>query len=313
MKKGFVIVGRLLALAAIVYLSVGLFRHGRDIPRFTWGFWAVAALILYVLAAVINVAFSSYAWSILLRGGNVFLAVRRAFAVVGQAQIAKYLPGNVFQYVGRVALGRKFGIPTEPILLSIGAETILLASTAATIAAVGLSFDRTTLSWLNTSVMGMSEKLLIPLAIVLVFVILTSISLLHPVARSWVVQRMGYMRPDRVALSVLFYLLGFVMFGIIIALLVKALWGIDGGLKWYQFVWGYALAWVMGFIVPGAPAGLGIREAVFVALYGHELGQGLAIGLAAVLRVTASLGDLATFGLASWLDRKRVSPLQSGK
>ncbi len=304
MKKVVVIAGRLLALASIAYLVVLLIRHVHDIPVFTWGLWSALTLFLSVTIVVVNTTVSSYAWSVLLRGGNVVLAWRRAFIIIGQSQIGKYLPGNVFQYVGRIALGRKSGIPAEPVLLSIGAETLLVASTAAAIAAVGLSFDRTTLAWLSTSVTGMSGRALVPLAVVLVFVILILIAFLHPVARSWVVRRLGYMRPDRAGISVLLYLAGFVMFGVLIALLLKALWGINEGTEWYQFTWGFALAWVIGFIVPGAPGGIGIREAVFVGLYGHELGQGLAIGLAAVLRVMTSVGDLVTFGLAYWLGRQ---------
>jgi len=61
------------------------------------------------------------------------------------------------------------------------------------------------------------------------------------------------------------------------------------------------LAWVLGFIIPGAPGGIGIREVILAGLYAQELGQGMAVGLSVVLRVITSLGDLATFTLAYWL------------
>lgn len=306
MKNAAVILGRFLAFVSIVYLAVLLIRHSQDLPAAKWGFWAGVTMVLCVLTTVANIAVSSYAWSLLLRGGKVVLSWRRAFVIMGKAQIGKYLPGNVFQYVGRIALGRKFGISTEPVLLSIGAETFLVASTAATISLIGLSLDRTTLSWLSTSVMGLGERALIPLVVVLVVALLICIALLHPRARSWVAERLGYVRPDRAGLSVLLYTFGFIMFGILISLLAKELWGISKGSQWYRFTWGYALAWVMGFVVPGAPGGIGIREAVLVGLFGHEFGEGLVIGLAAVLRIMTSLGDLATFGLAYWLGRKEV-------
>jgi len=281
-----------------------LVRHVHDVPVFSWSLWSGIALFLSVMIVVVNTSVSSYAWSVLLRGGNVGLAWRSAFVIIGKAQIGKYLPGNVFQYVGRVALGRKSGIPAEPVLLSIGAETLLVASTGAVIGAIGLSFDRTTLAWLSASVMGLSERAVVPLAVGLICLVLVSAAFLHPAARSWILQRLGYMRPDRAGISVLLYMFEFVMFGFLITLLVKTLWGVNGGLEWYRFTWGFALAWVLGFIVPGAPGGIGIREAVFVVLYGHELGQGLAVGLAAVIRVMTSVGDLVTFGVAYWLGRK---------
>jgi len=64
---------------------------------------------------------------------------------------------------------------------------------------------------------------------------------------------------------------------------------------------GICLAWVLGFIVPGTPGGIGIREVILAELYAQELGQGIAIGLSIVLRVITSLGDLVTFGLAYWV------------
>lgn len=80
--------------------------------------------------------------------------------------------------------------------------------------------------------------------------------------------------------------------------LLTTLWGLDTNLQWYQLTWGFALAWVLGFIIPGAPGGIGIREVILASLYAQELGQGMAVGLSVVLRVITSLGDLATFALA---------------
>jgi len=96
----------------------------------------------------------------------------------------------------------------------------------------------------------------------------------------------------------------FIFLGIVISLLLTTLWGINTGMHWYQFTWGFTLAWVLGFVTPGASGGIGIRELVFVGLYGKELGEGLAVGLAVVLRVITSIGDLLTFALAYWLGRQ---------
>jgi len=64
---------------------------------------------------------------------------------------------------------------------------------------------------------------------------------------------------------------------------------------------GLASAWVLGFIVPGSPGGIGIREVILAGLYAQELGQGIAIGLSVVLRMITSLGDLVAFGLVNWV------------
>ena len=62
----------------------------------------------------------------------------------------------------------------------------------------------------------------------------------------------------------------------------------------------YAAAWVLGFIMPGAPGGLGVREAVLLAAFDPIYGSGVAVGLTLSPRLVTTLGDAALFlgGLA---------------
>jgi hypothetical protein len=59
------------------------------------------------------------------------------------------------------------------------------------------------------------------------------------------------------------------------------------------FVMGaYALAWLLGFIVPFVPSGLGIREAVLVSFLAPSLGVPAATLIAVTLRLANTVGDL---------------------
>jgi uncharacterized membrane protein YbhN (UPF0104 family) len=62
----------------------------------------------------------------------------------------------------------------------------------------------------------------------------------------------------------------------------------------------FALAWVVGFVTPGAPAGLGVREAVLLLLLAHGMGAANASLLILTLRIATTLGDMLCFilGLA---------------
>jgi hypothetical protein len=59
----------------------------------------------------------------------------------------------------------------------------------------------------------------------------------------------------------------------------------------------FALAWVVGFVTPGAPAGLGIREALLLLLLGHSMGTANASLLILALRIATTLGDMLCFAL----------------
>jgi len=62
-----------------------------------------------------------------------------------------------------------------------------------------------------------------------------------------------------------------------------------------------AMAWLAGFLVPGAPGGLGIRETMIVVLFSPLIGTGASIGLGVTLRMTTSLGDLVAFSVGMFM------------
>jgi uncharacterized membrane protein YbhN (UPF0104 family) len=74
-----------------------------------------------------------------------------------------------------------------------------------------------------------------------------------------------------------------------------------------QAIWRFALCWVAGFVVPGAPAGLGVREALFIRLFAPGIGEGVAACVAVAYRIITTLGDLLTFLVAYWVGRSIIS------
>jgi uncharacterized membrane protein len=71
------------------------------------------------------------------------------------------------------------------------------------------------------------------------------------------------------------------------------------------------VAWVAGFITPGSPAGMGVREAILVAALGPILGTGVALGVSIALRAVTTLGDGLAFLAALALKRFAVPAVAS--
>jgi uncharacterized membrane protein YbhN (UPF0104 family) len=57
----------------------------------------------------------------------------------------------------------------------------------------------------------------------------------------------------------------------------------------------FTLSWLAGFLIPGAPAGLGVREAVLVTFLILWMNPFSAASLALLIRLTTTLGDAAAF------------------
>jgi hypothetical protein len=75
------------------------------------------------------------------------------------------------------------------------------------------------------------------------------------------------------------------------------------------FIGVMALSWIAGFVAPGAPAGLGVREGVMAVLLTPTLDNARALEVILAFRVATTLGDLLglAWGAALYLvERKTV-------
>jgi hypothetical protein len=98
------------------------------------------------------------------------------------------------------------------------------------------------------------------------------------------------------------------------AALHAAFFGIAGGVLWLlaavlgdpgpvalnplTSISALALAWVAGFVAPGASAGIGVREAVLILALDRALGAEASAAVALALRLVTTAGDIVFFGLA---------------
>jgi len=58
------------------------------------------------------------------------------------------------------------------------------------------------------------------------------------------------------------------------------------------------LSWVAGFLTPGAPSGLGVREVVLLMFMGSTLNEGILISAMVMHRMLTVMGDVAAYGMA---------------
>ena len=289
--------GKVLVLLSLVFLFIKLGQNINEIKSFRVDLTTALAVSAVILINLLSGAIVTYAWVLFLRSGGFVLSFKKAYAIYGRAAVAKYIPGNVFHYVGRVALGGEYGIPKEKVVLSMVVETGTLAVTAIVFGIAGLLYDFnyyssiTRIIYENKFITGFLTVLFLLTLLFITVIVLNR-------GKEWARLILSYLDPFTVIKSVLIYLVNFSLVGVSIYFLLNAFWEIDSGLQWYQLAYGFALAWGVGFIVPGAPGGIGIREFILVALYGPILGEGVIVGLALILRVLMTIGELLMFAIA---------------
>jgi uncharacterized membrane protein YbhN (UPF0104 family) len=87
---------------------------------------------------------------------------------------------------------------------------------------------------------------------------------------------------------------------------------LQGSLEWSRWLAGFALAWTAGLVVPGAPGGLGVFEAVLVLGLGGLVPEAPLLAVALSYRVVTTAADLLAAGCAAadrrWLPASAAAP-----
>lgn len=284
-KRWIHLAGGLLTIVSLAFIGRLLWDHINGAR----GWYVSNALVLatgmgsliYSLACLLLVA----AWNhlILLFGGNP-LPFRVALSLYARTQIAKYIPGNILHMAGRHALGRCIGLPHITLVFSalgevtgLAAAASLLGLFAANAAIAGI------VSWWNIAFSGMVLIIVIFLPGIWSFFRGRYPQL--PALNSLEIRR-------ELVLVLTCYLIFFFLTGSILVFMIIVEYGINELRDAFTLYLGFSLAWLVGFLVPGAPSGIGVREAIII-YYLEQLGYGSnSVLIALLFRLTTVIGDV---------------------
>ena len=219
------------------------------------------------------------------------------FATYATTQFAKYLPGNVGHYVGRHLILRRLGMSHRAILLaSLGeAGFLVLASLVWTSSALTILWPKLGLSasaWqvlvLECAGLGVS------------YAGLQWWRSRHALVEEWVPLH----SPSWLLLVLPLELLLFAAMAL--ALMSPAFDLLSNTASLWLIPAAAAGSWVAGFLVVGAPAGIGVRELVFLALLRGHMQEADILLLAAAFRIITFGGDIVILLLGLVLGAARV-------
>lgn len=268
--------------------------HGHDLsayatPRAALGI--VLAAILWSLGAPLL----ALAWRGLLKSLAVHRTWQELFGIVGITQFAKYVPGNVAQYIGRVGMSLHRGIPARPLAVTLILETLLVIAAAVVMGAGTGALSEVGLEAVRRH--GM-QLVLIGLLVVLAFAALLIFrqfapALLKRLAPRYAPALDGTLLPPQADLAYAFvlYCCMYAAMGIGLILLSHFLLP-DSPPDYWLLIAVFALAWVVGFVTPGAPGGIGVREGLMLLMLAPVFSAAAASVLVVALRLATTLGDV---------------------
>jgi hypothetical protein len=266
--------GSALSLFAIIFVVGKLKHYSNEIDYSLFVSLAFPLIILAFAYGASNLLLT-FAWKDLLKHFGVSVDFCWAVRIYGVSQLAKYVPGNIFHFVGRQALGLDAGLPAWPLAKSALWEIGLLAISGSLFTILILHYFCIEIS------------LILSLGMFLLAIMIT-IWFSNLWFSRWIAQAVGW--------YIVFLALSGTIFLAVFLLIVSS--AITPGSEFLIVCGAYVIAWLAGLITPGAPAGVGIREFVLYAILHSFVNESDLLTIIVFGRIITVVGDILFYVLA---------------
>lgn len=268
-----------LVLAAFTFLGVEIARNLDEMRNFHWAFRP--GLLLASLLALVGVFFwGILVWQAVLRRFGVqteYLPLARAWFV---ANVSRYIPGMVWQFVSLAQLGGKMGIPATTtvtsMLVQMGFTVIAAVIVGVTLLPAGLAGDfAPVLSVLRWTA---------PLGLLLIHPVVIRFLMKHTtrITRREVLVWNGSWLGGLWLLSL--SIVAWLAFGVALFLFLRSFTNLElSALPAIAAI--NTLAFLAGYLAFFAPGGLGFKDAALTLLLTGIVPPGIAASLAVAARL----------------------------
>jgi len=247
--------------------------------------WGTVTLSGFLLMGAY--AYSAGLWGVMVREiGGYDVGPLASLRVFFTANLARYVPGKLWQIAGLAYLARREGVsPGTATGAAVLGQAFALGG--ATLVGAGV-LARNDLGVRFGGGWAAAALLIILVAATFPAVFRGAVALWFRLARAEVP---GGFRPDQVfgVRWLLLHALAWVFQGLAFWVLARGL-GLDPGV--FAAVAAYAAGYALGYIAVFAPAGIGVREGFLIAFLGPILGGPAAAALAVVARVWSTAMEI---------------------
>lgn len=245
------------------------------------------SMVIAAFSALLAVFCSAFSWREAYAGLGMSLRVSVSLRVFFVSQIGKYIPGSVWPVLSQMEMARDRGYSRARAGAASVLSMLVGVVTSGSVACVVM---------LTRAPSALTDYWFVLL------VVPAGIFVLTPPGLRMVIQLIGRVlhkefdvstiRGMRILYSCLWALAMWGLYGIHTWIILRDL-GAAGAVSLSAAVGAFAFAWVIGFLVVLAPAGVGVREAVMVLALGGAVSTATAFAFAIVSRVVLTLIDAA--------------------
>lgn len=317
--------------ATLSFVVKALLDHWQEVAQLRIGATGVALLVAALVVTLFSHIWAGWVWLWILREFNQSVDTGWGIRVFLKTNIAKYLPGNIWHFWGRIKAASDAGISPGVATLSVLLEPLLMAADGLLMAVLGSQLENRGLQVLILVVIlgGIHPQILNPIvqyvgrvklakAVKINASNLTDVGsvsddpqlannqgeLLGRDSENSAARLSGNSHQDapvKIRRYPLLPLVGEMCFiswrGSGFLLTLAALSSVNFQ-EVPQLLSGFSFAYVLGLVVPGAPGGVGVFEASAIALLSHRFSPGIIVSAVALYRVISILAEVMGAGLA---------------
>jgi len=304
-KKMANIFGKLLMTISIVFIIFKLANYKDDIIN------------NINLKSIIIVIFSSFAY-----GGLVYclpfiylnlikiitgksVPYRTVAYIYCKSSLYKYIPGNVMQYVGRNQLAINEELSHLDVAMATIAEISITIISAFLVAFI-FSFTYA-IEWYKNIKISLS---IVYIMLILLVIFVIALFLLRKIIAKRFKTYFKLLTTKNLKIYVLLNLFNMLVLILDALLFLLVLWSIGGKLNFSGNIAAiglFSFSFLLGYITPGVPGGIGVREAVLSYFFSQLVGTATILSGAVFFRTVSILGDLTAYFISLLVTRKNCS------
>lgn len=261
----------LIAIAGIFFIIQQVFQYSEELKAYSLPDNIVSITILVSVVYGVSNLLLATGWHRILVLLGTELTLKKAIRIYSFSQLGKYVPGNIFQFVGRHALAFSAGMANGKLAKSTLYEFGALIFSG--LICIPLATNYLSLE-ISPNIIMVSFSALILITLIMCRALLGN--------NSWKI--------------FLYYLVFLVCSGLCFTAVFSVIsqQALTFSIGIY-LVGSYIFAWLAGLVAPGAPAGLGIREAVLTLMLTSIAPTSIILFAILISRLSTVIGDVIFF------------------
>ncbi len=279
----------LLIIGVIFYFLIkNLLANWQNIPFQELQFNFLQLILSFLMLFVTFIIFVA-GWQAILRSINEKLGFRKSFWIMAASQMGKYAPGKIWFILGRIYMAKKEKLRGTNVALSILVETVMTMVCGGILVLASLLLTQ--------------EKSDVPPWLLFTLVI-AGIMFLHPSVLNNVVNFvLRIFKKEQINIPISFVgmlILSMYFWGLWLTqifgffFLINSIYPISIT-KFANIIFIYTTSWIVGFLAPFAPGGLGVREGIMTLGLSTIMPSSLAVAISFLARIWVTVFELIVF------------------